>query len=1048
MLQILFLAFPGVALQAGLIALFQQYVTRAPGFGWYESLMFGSMLSATDPIAVTATLRAIGASENLGTIIEGESLLNDGSAFVLWEAFYANVLEPGSLSAGEIFVEVLRLSLGGIAMGLFFGLVAAFFLAIVYEVFEVETSLTVIIALLGFWVAQAPAKVSGVICNVVSGLVLSALGKPLISPKVREPLSHFWELVAFIANTIVFVYAGMLVVAFAWTCSDKPLVAKDYYFIPVWFIWLQVIRFASVYLSYPILRWRQPWFNIRHATVVGFSGLRGAISLILALEVGNSDRVSNSVSARVVVWTCAIVALSLLFNGTFIKTLLHILRLDIVGSAKKEFLLSAKGLMLQRTFTFLDSIAFDNSFKLASWSTVVKFVIPESWLGETFGAAQAYARMSMDMPRWSWSSRASSVAEFGGGLTRRSLDLEELELQRMNYGAGNDFLVGSETPFQLRDSTESAAAPNITPQPRATRNPSGLTLTVPMRSSSFVRVSEARESVNEDVESSSSPRPSVVYNSFNRYIESRRRVTYGVGEDIDVEVRRRFLGSLLRHTRAAYETSIVEFGALQGIEDDIKTAIDFNDDGIEYEIFSFLRRPPLLAKLGKFGRLASRKLIRETRLSSLNHLAVAVTESLKDPALARSSLVLQEAETLYQAIVSQLDRLEAIDPTTYSFVQTDAAVRLVYETQEKVLEELLASGTVDQSDFKILHGELLDLRRSYIPRLLRRRSIFLPTSHEVISNSPLFEQVPADAIAKLGDDSDSRVRRIRSRQKVDGAWGVGLVLSGCLEIMDDQDSMHPREESVGAVVQSSALSQTRASFGDSGVSMHWSLSMYSVLLNPDAFTLSGRGCASGAAPFCVQGCHVVGGASVLLVNMGKTTQLARENRGFRLELARAYARMVALRTLKHPKPYALDEFTDNPESGAMPDDGPMSRAILILRRLPYTELIQVARNSRVYVEGPATLLFGRIEVEHKGTIEEYVAPATLPSAALTVTTKEDDAPETGGFAELLIVPPGSVEEVAMERSRNWISSTKDSNGRFGAHKHIDLVLESEMESTS
>mmetsp|Transcript_39133 Transcript_39133/g.155094 ORF Transcript_39133/g.155094 Transcript_39133/m.155094 type:complete len:240 (-) Transcript_39133:63-782(-) len=98
--KIIYLAFGVVIAQIFLIAVFQLYVIRSPDWTLYSALVFGAMLSATDPISVTATLKELGVSENLNTLIEGESLLNDGSAVVFYEAFLEGAIE-GGLSAGE-----------------------------------------------------------------------------------------------------------------------------------------------------------------------------------------------------------------------------------------------------------------------------------------------------------------------------------------------------------------------------------------------------------------------------------------------------------------------------------------------------------------------------------------------------------------------------------------------------------------------------------------------------------------------------------------------------------------------------------------------------------------------------------------------------------------------------------------------------------------------------------------------------------------------------------------------------------------------------------
>lgn len=95
--------------------------------------MFGAMLSATDPISVTATLKSAGASEMLSTLIEGESLLNDGSAFVLFEAFLENSIHPDQLSVPQIILRIFRLAIGDALLGVAFVLLALLLLGLVYD---------------------------------------------------------------------------------------------------------------------------------------------------------------------------------------------------------------------------------------------------------------------------------------------------------------------------------------------------------------------------------------------------------------------------------------------------------------------------------------------------------------------------------------------------------------------------------------------------------------------------------------------------------------------------------------------------------------------------------------------------------------------------------------------------------------------------------------------------------------------------------------------------------------------------------------------------
>lgn len=152
--QALTLAFVGVAMQMGLVALVAYYLFDY-SWSWPTAFLLGSILSATDPVAVVALLRELGASVQLSTLIEGESLLNDGSAFVAFLVVLDFVTGENLRSGGEIVVMLLRLTGGAFALGLAFGIVGSLFVAIVFMDSILETIITIVLPYLAFFVAEA-----------------------------------------------------------------------------------------------------------------------------------------------------------------------------------------------------------------------------------------------------------------------------------------------------------------------------------------------------------------------------------------------------------------------------------------------------------------------------------------------------------------------------------------------------------------------------------------------------------------------------------------------------------------------------------------------------------------------------------------------------------------------------------------------------------------------------------------------------------------------------------------------------------------------------
>ncbi|GAB5369028.1 hypothetical protein AAMO2058_001370100 [Amorphochlora amoebiformis] len=324
--QALVLAGPGVVISMILVALVARYVFPYE-WGWNESLMFGAMLSATDPVAVVALLREVGASKRLGTLIEAESLFNDGTAYVfflIWKDFVVG----NERTPGKVAEFLLRLSLGGTALGLGIGLVMVFWIANVINSPTIETSITFATAYFSFWLAESEdvaMHVSGVLAVVALGLTASRF-KAYISVGSVETMHAFWEMVSFLVNTLIFFISGILVAKRLFRDSNY-LQAADFGWLIVLYILLHVIRAVMVFILYPALSCLGYGIDYKIASVLVYGGLRGAVSLALALIVDLDSEIPRSIRDRVLFHTAGIVLLTILINGSTTKYLLRFLGL-------------------------------------------------------------------------------------------------------------------------------------------------------------------------------------------------------------------------------------------------------------------------------------------------------------------------------------------------------------------------------------------------------------------------------------------------------------------------------------------------------------------------------------------------------------------------------------------------------------------------------------------------------------------------------------------------------------------------------------------------
>ena len=242
-------------------------------------LLFGSLISPTDPIAVLGILKHLGAPKSLETKIAGESLFNDGIAVVVFLVLLGIAgAGHGSdpVSASSVILLFLQEAVGGVGFGLIAGYIVFRMLASI-DSYQVEILLTLGLVFGGYALASA-LHISGPIFVVVAGLLIGNRGrKYAMSDKTREHLDDFWELIDEILNAILFVLIGLevLVLSFDITYLYAGLVM-----IPL----TLAVRFICVGVPVSIFKLRKT-FTPNVIRILTWGGLRGGISIALALTL-------------------------------------------------------------------------------------------------------------------------------------------------------------------------------------------------------------------------------------------------------------------------------------------------------------------------------------------------------------------------------------------------------------------------------------------------------------------------------------------------------------------------------------------------------------------------------------------------------------------------------------------------------------------------------------------------------------------------------------------------------------------------------------------
>lgn len=268
----------GIALSTFLIGGLSWLAFDALGFGvpMIYCLLFGALISPTDPIAVLAVLKQAAVPRSLEMKIAGESLFNDGVGLVIFLVMLGIATGGDEQTVGSIAALFVRESAGGILLGLAIGYLAFRMLRSVDD-YEVELLLTLAIATGGYALASV-LHLSGPLAMVSAGLLIGNQGRALgMSERTREHLDTFWELVDSVLNAVLFLMIGLevLVIRFSGSTLAAGLAA-----IPL----VIAVRFVSVALPVALLRLRRS-FSPHVVTILSWGGIRGGISVALALSL-------------------------------------------------------------------------------------------------------------------------------------------------------------------------------------------------------------------------------------------------------------------------------------------------------------------------------------------------------------------------------------------------------------------------------------------------------------------------------------------------------------------------------------------------------------------------------------------------------------------------------------------------------------------------------------------------------------------------------------------------------------------------------------------
>jgi Na+/H+ antiporter len=323
LLPILLLATVGLLISTAIVGI---GISVATPLTLGTALLFGALISATDPVAVIALFKELGVPKRLSTLVDGESLFNDATAIVMFHILLG-IIGAGTAFSTSVAIngigQFLLVFFGGLLVGAILGAAMLWIIARGHKDHMVQAVLTSVLAYLAFIFAEHFFNVSGVMAVVAAGILSSWVGKRVFDDSMRRYMTEFWEQLAFLANSMIFLLMGL---------TEYHLFAdlRRYHdtigYILIGFLLTIVARLVVVYGLTPLSNRLAPHARVERQdkAVIFWGGLRGAVPLALALGL------PADFEHRVMIidLTLGVVLMSLLIQGTSISWLLR--RLGVI----------------------------------------------------------------------------------------------------------------------------------------------------------------------------------------------------------------------------------------------------------------------------------------------------------------------------------------------------------------------------------------------------------------------------------------------------------------------------------------------------------------------------------------------------------------------------------------------------------------------------------------------------------------------------------------------------------------------------------------------
>jgi monovalent cation:H+ antiporter, CPA1 family len=412
---ILILAGPGLVVSLMIVGVCLAWLTP---LNLGSALLFGALISATDPVAVVALFETLGVPARLKILVDGESMLNDATAIVAFTAVLG-IIASGNFQAatlGHALVNVILALLGGALVGVLISIPMRFTITAAGTNPLIQFAVTLVIAYFAFLIADS-LKASGVVAVLSAGLVIGRYKADLLKTEVKARLDDLWELTAALANSLIFLLVGLTAARF----FIGPQVNHSFSFWTaiIWAIVAAIVArgvmiFAITPCMNPFLK--QGPIDLRNQLVSFWGGLRGAVALALALSLANDFPQRELLLAM----TLGVALFTILVGGLTTGPLIRRFKLDTPEPVVRLAEAQARFLAQQRSLERLG--------ELRVWEPV----FPAAFAGSENYWAAGLEKASAHLVQ-TWEGLATPE-----DLTRQAVWRQALHMEKLRYQEAHD----------------------------------------------------------------------------------------------------------------------------------------------------------------------------------------------------------------------------------------------------------------------------------------------------------------------------------------------------------------------------------------------------------------------------------------------------------------------------------------------------------------------------------------------------------------------------------------------------------------------------------